>query len=65
MAPGLFVNPATSLLAGAGVGVAADPLAADLLLRAVGGAVFAAVVLRNRQRGEAGRPDADAVPETA
>ncbi len=50
MAPGLLFNSVESLLTALGMAVSFNALTFDLALRAVGGALFAALALANRRR---------------
>jgi len=52
MAPLLLFNVASTLLSAAGLPANVDPGLFDLALRAVGGALFAALVVRNRRQAE-------------
>jgi TRAP-type uncharacterized transport system fused permease subunit len=52
MAPLLLFNVASTLLSAAGLPANVDPGLFDLALRAVGGALFAALAVRNRRQAE-------------
>ncbi|WP_134671188.1 TRAP transporter permease [Halorussus marinus] len=52
MAPLLLFNVATTVLSVVGVSANVDPVLFDLALRAVGGALFAALAVRNRRQAE-------------
>jgi TRAP-type uncharacterized transport system fused permease subunit len=68
-APGLLLMPAGTILGMGGVDVVSFTLTTDIALRAVGGAMLVALVVRNSRRADAEKGDegepADSTPTAA